>query len=102
MPETSPITETIEFLRGRIPRPPRAILVLGSGLGGLADEIEDPVFIPFDQIPGFPRRTQELAGHAGRLVDRSSCRGYGDRAGDVLSIEQHVVIRLIIQRSGVV
>lgn len=62
------MNETVDFIRGRIPRPPRATLVLGSGLGGLADEIEDPVFIPFDEIPGFPRRTQALVGHAGRLV----------------------------------
>ncbi|MFL5537607.1 MAG: purine-nucleoside phosphorylase, partial [Longimicrobiaceae bacterium] len=62
------MNETIEYLRERIPAPPRAILVLGSGLGGLAEEIEEPVSIPFGEIPGFPRRTQELAGHAGRLV----------------------------------
>jgi len=68
MPDATPIHETIHFLRERFTRAPHAILVLGSGLGGLADEIEDPVAIPFDQIPGFPRRTQELAGHAGRLV----------------------------------
>ena len=68
MPEATPIHETIHFLRERFTRAPHAILVLGSGLGGLADEIEDAVAVPFDQIPGFPRRTQELAGHAGRLV----------------------------------
>jgi len=62
------IGETIAFLRERITRAPHAVLVLGSGLGGLADEIEDAVRIPFEEIPGFPRRTQELAGHAGALV----------------------------------
>jgi len=62
------IHETIAFLRERVTRAPHAILVLGSGLGGLADEIEDAVRIPFHDIPGFPRRTQELAGHAGALV----------------------------------
>jgi purine-nucleoside phosphorylase len=62
------IHETITFLRERVTRAPHAILVLGSGLGGLADEIEDAVRIPFGDIPGFPRRTQELAGHAGTLV----------------------------------
>ncbi len=64
----TPIEPTVAFLRERITRAPAAILVLGSGLGGLADEIEDAVAVPFDEIPGFPRRTQELAGHAGRLV----------------------------------
>ena len=68
MSAAHPITETVAFLRERITRAPHTILVLGSGLGGLADEIEDPVRIPFDDIPGFPRRTQELAGHAGALV----------------------------------
>jgi len=62
------IAETVAFLRERFTRAPHAILVLGSGLGGLADEIEDAVRIPFADIPGFPRRTQELAGHAGALV----------------------------------
>lgn len=62
------IAETVAFLRERFTRAPHAILVLGSGLGGLADEIEDAVRIPFAEIPGFPRRTQELAGHAGALV----------------------------------
>jgi purine-nucleoside phosphorylase len=64
----TPIEPTLAFLRERVTRAPAAILVLGSGLGGLADEIEDAVAIPFGEIPGFPRRTQELAGHAGRLV----------------------------------
>jgi purine-nucleoside phosphorylase len=64
----TPIHDTVQFLRERFTRAPHAILVLGSGLGGLADEIEDPVRIPFNDIPGFPRRTQELAGHAGQLV----------------------------------
>ena len=64
----SPIAETLHFLRERVTRAPHAVLVLGSGLGGLADEIEDAVRIPFDDVPGFPRRTQALAGHAGALV----------------------------------
>jgi purine-nucleoside phosphorylase len=40
--------------------------VLGSGLGGLADEIEDPAIIPYSQIPYFAVST--VQGHAGRLV----------------------------------
>jgi purine-nucleoside phosphorylase len=64
----TPIGEAVAFLRERVTRAPHAVLVHGSGLGGLADEIEDPVRIPFGEIPGFPRRTQELAGHAGALV----------------------------------
>lgn len=41
-------------------------IVLGSGLGGLAAEIEDSVHIPFAEIPGFPTAT--VVGHAGRVV----------------------------------
>jgi purine-nucleoside phosphorylase len=64
----TPIHDTVAFLRERITRAPHAVLVLGSGLGGMADDIEDAVRIPFGDIPGFPRRTQELAGHAEQLV----------------------------------
>ncbi len=44
----------------------RHALVLGSGLGAFADELEDAVAIPYEEIPGFARSTVE--GHAGRLV----------------------------------
>jgi inosine guanosine and xanthosine phosphorylase family len=39
---------------------------LGSGLGGFADDFDEPVGIPYEEIPGFARSTAE--GHAGRLV----------------------------------
>ncbi|HEY0320207.1 MAG TPA: purine-nucleoside phosphorylase [Pyrinomonadaceae bacterium] len=41
-------------------------VVLGSGLGAFADDLEDSVIIPYEEIPGFARPTVE--GHAGRLV----------------------------------
>lgn len=50
----------------RLARPPRVHLVLGSGLGVLADAVEDPVVIPFQEIPGFPSAT--VPGHAGRFL----------------------------------
>jgi purine-nucleoside phosphorylase len=68
MPGARPIDETVAFLRERVTRAPHAVLVLGSGLGGMADDVEDAVRIPFREIPGFPRRVQEVAGHAGTLV----------------------------------
>jgi len=46
--------------------PPRIGLILGSGLGDLADQIEEAVRIPYSEIPHFPVST--VAGHAGRLV----------------------------------
>ena len=54
------VSEAAEYLRARLPARPDLALVLGSGLGGLADRIEDPVYIPYGQIsPAFlspPRR----------------------------------------------
>lgn len=41
-------------------------IVLGSGLGGLADELADAVAVPYAEIPGFPSST--VAGHAGRFL----------------------------------
>ena len=59
--------------RGRANRPrargalaPEVALILGSGLGDLADEIESPVVVPYADIPYFPVST--VAGHAGQLV----------------------------------
>jgi len=45
---------------------PAAALILGSGLGGLADRISNAQRVPFAQIPGFPSVT--VAGHAGVLI----------------------------------
>jgi xanthosine phosphorylase len=46
--------------------PPRLGMVLGSGLGGLADQVADAVAIPYGDLPGFP--VGSVPGHAGRLV----------------------------------
>lgn len=53
-------------IRARYGEEVRVALVLGSGLGGFADELENSVAIPYEEIPGFARSTVE--GHAGRLV----------------------------------
>ncbi|HEX8285186.1 MAG TPA: purine-nucleoside phosphorylase [Pyrinomonadaceae bacterium] len=53
-------------LRSRADSDVRVALVLGSGLGAFADEVEDAVSVPYSEIPGFARPTVE--GHAGRLV----------------------------------
>ncbi len=45
---------------------PSVGIVLGSGLGGLADDLEDPVAIPFAELPGWPAAT--APGHVGRLL----------------------------------
>jgi xanthosine phosphorylase len=45
---------------------PRVGIVLGSGLGAVADAVEEPVVVGYEELPGFPRPT--VAGHAGRAV----------------------------------
>ncbi|MED3842462.1 purine-nucleoside phosphorylase [Geobacillus stearothermophilus] len=60
------IEKTSGHLRSLMPTPPEIGLILGSGLGVLADEIEEAVRIPYEDIPGFPVSTVE--GHAGRLI----------------------------------
>jgi purine-nucleoside phosphorylase len=53
-------------VRARTDLVPELGIVLGSGLGGLADEVEDPVSIPFAELPGWPAAT--APGHVGRLI----------------------------------
>lgn len=56
----------VERLVGRDMPTPVAAIVLGSGLGGLAELITNAVRIPFHDVPGFPPATVE--GHAGALI----------------------------------
>jgi purine-nucleoside phosphorylase len=58
--------EAAAAIRERIAVKPRVAIVLGSGLGSFAKRIEQPVAIPYPEIPHFPRPTVE--GHSGRLV----------------------------------
>lgn len=53
-------------IRARINVEPRIAIVLGSGLGGFADDFDEAAAIPYEEIPGFVRSTAQ--GHAGRLV----------------------------------
>ena len=55
-----------EFIRTKTDRIPIVGIVLGTGLGGLADEIEEDVVIPYNEIPGFVSSTLEF--HEGRLI----------------------------------
>jgi purine-nucleoside phosphorylase len=54
------------FLLSQTSLRPRIGLVLGSGLGGFADELSESTRIPYEQIPSFPRST--AIGHAGQMV----------------------------------
>ena len=61
------VTAAADAVRARIgARAPRVGLILGSGLGGYADRLDDAVAIPYADLPGFPIST--IHGHAGRLV----------------------------------
>ena len=60
------IHQAAAAVRGRAPFTPELAIVLGTGLGGLAREIETTAAIPYQEIPGFPLSTVES--HAGRLL----------------------------------
>ena len=53
-------------VRARTALVPEIGIVLGSGLGGLADDLDEPVAIPFANLPGWPSAT--APGHVGRLL----------------------------------
>jgi purine-nucleoside phosphorylase len=55
-----------DVIRARFSVRPDAAIILGTGLGRLAAEIEQPVIVPYEEIPGFPVSTVES--HAGRLL----------------------------------
>lgn len=58
--------EAVAYIQPKLTEKPTIGLVLGSGLGVLADEIENPVVIPYHEIPGFTVST--VVGHKGQLV----------------------------------
>lgn len=61
-----------DFLREKITETPKVGIILGSGLGKLAEQIENQVVIPYKSIPGFPVST--AIGHKGNYI-------YGDLGG---------------------
>ncbi|HYO84728.1 MAG TPA: purine-nucleoside phosphorylase [Bryobacteraceae bacterium] len=58
--------QTRKFLQSRLPGAPAVGVVLGSGLGDFADELQDRIEISSSEIPGWPRST--AVGHAGKFV----------------------------------
>jgi purine-nucleoside phosphorylase len=60
------IDETTQAVRGRIQIQPRVGLILGSGLGSLADSVQEAVSIDYHDLPNWPVST--VKGHSGRLV----------------------------------
>ena len=63
-------TETATYIKSRIEKAgkamPQVAIILGSGLGKLADKIEDSLVIPYGDIPNFPKST--AIGHKGNLI----------------------------------
>lgn len=62
----SEIDQAVEVIQRQISVKPRVGMILGSGLGPLAEKVEDAVIIPYGDIPAWPVSTVE--GHHGRLV----------------------------------
>src|ERR1700753_3349460 len=61
------VTEAAQFLRGKLGKlVPRVGVVLGSGLGAVANRVTEAVQIPYREIPHFPQSTVE--GHSGRII----------------------------------
>jgi purine-nucleoside phosphorylase len=71
--------QAAQFIQSRCALRPRIALVLGSGLGGFADELDNSIRIPYAEIPEFPQST--AVGHAGTLV-------IGDAAGVAVAAMQ--------------
>src|SRR5512136_1424298 len=62
----SEIEAAAQYVREHTRRQPEFGIVLGSGLAALAEAVEDPAIIPFQDIPNFP--VSSVQGHSGRLV----------------------------------
>ena len=60
------IQETAKFIQDRVKLKPEIGIVLGTGLGGLTNEIETTKSIPYAEIPNFPIST--VKGHKGKLI----------------------------------
>lgn len=60
------IDEIADVIRKKISIEPRVGMILGSGLNGLADSVQNPVHIPYSDLPNFPVST--VHGHVGRFV----------------------------------
>ena len=60
------VTESVEFINQRSKIKPKIAIILGTGLGSLAEDIEEKEIIPYSEIPNFPIST--VQSHSGNLV----------------------------------
>ncbi len=65
-PYRQQVEEAVEFLRSRLTDQPEVLIQLGTGLGALAESMEDIRAIPYREIPHFPQST--VTSHAGNLI----------------------------------
>ncbi len=65
-PYRQQVEAAVDFLRSRLPVQPEILIQLGTGLGALADSMEDATTIPYGEIPHFP--TSTVTSHAGNLI----------------------------------
>lgn len=66
------IAEATDFIKSKVNFVPEYGMILGSGLGSLAEELDNKIIIPYSEIPNFPKST--APGHSGNLV-------FGDLSG---------------------
>ncbi|MDO4219049.1 MAG: purine-nucleoside phosphorylase [Synergistaceae bacterium] len=60
------INQAVDYIKSRTDRRPEVMVILGSFAGPVADALEDPIKIPYAEIPNWPRST--VVGHAGNLL----------------------------------
>lgn len=77
------IAEASQYIKSRTALRPSIGLVLGSGLGGFASQLEDPVTLAYSDIPHFPHST--APGHSGRLLIGTL---QGTRGGTPIAVMQ--------------
>ena len=58
--------ETVDYIKGKVNEIPKVAIILGSGLGSLADDITEKIIVPYKEIPNFPVST--VSGHKGELI----------------------------------
>ena len=64
--ELNKVKESVEYIKGKIDFKPEIGIILGSGLGDMADRVEDRVVIKYSEVPNMPVST--VHGHAGQFV----------------------------------
>ena len=77
------IRKAAGYLLTRFEKIPETVIVLGSGLGGFADCLENKTAVSYSEIPGFPVST--APGHAGKMI-------YGESDGKAVLCDSKCVL----------